>query len=258
VGRRHHLSVVRLHRADRPALIAPLFNRYDPLPPGTVRDQVLSLARANRIAVDQVYVVDASRQTTRIGANVSGLFGSTRISLNDNLLRRTSLPEIRLVMAHEMGHYVLNHGSRFLVYMTLLMTIGFWVVHRSFDGILARWGASLGIADRADPAGLPLAIALLSTFLTVITPVTNGIERQAEAEADAFAINAADEPYGFASAAMRLSTYRKIKPSPLEEALFYDHPSGYDRVHRAMTWLKENPPEMVGKGVARSLSRRRP
>ena len=61
-----------------------------------------------------------------------------------------------------------------------------------------------------------------------------------EAEADAYAINAAGEPHGFASAAMRLSTFRKIKPTPLEEALFYDHPSGHERVHRAMTWLKEN------------------
>jgi STE24 endopeptidase len=118
-----------------------------------------------------------------------------------------------------------------------------WIVHISFDGLVARWGARLGIADRGDAAGLPLAIAILSLFFTVITPVTNGIERQIEAEADAFAINTAREPHGFASAAMRLSTYRKIKPTPLEEALFYDHPSGYDRVHRAMTWLKENPQE---------------
>jgi STE24 endopeptidase len=226
-----------------PTLIAPLFNRYDPLPPGEVREQILSLARANRIAVNQVYVVDSSRQTTRIGTNVSGLFGATRISLNDNLLRRTSLPEIRLVMAHEMGHYLLNHPSRFLVYITLLFTLGFWIVHVVFDALLARWGARLGLAGRGDPAGLPLAIAILSLFFTVITPVTNGIERQIEAEADAFAINTAREPHGFASAAMRLSTYRKIKPTPLEEALFYDHPSGYDRVHRAMTWLKENPQE---------------
>jgi STE24 endopeptidase len=76
----------------------------------------------------------------------------------------------------------------------------------------------------------------------VFTPLQNTIVRNIETEADVFGLNAAREPEGFAMAAMRLSTYRKIKPGPLEEFLFYDHPSGYDRVHRAMVWLKENLP----------------
>ncbi|NOT87527.1 MAG: hypothetical protein HOP03_05030 [Lysobacter sp.] len=58
---------------------------------------------------------------------------------------------------------------------------------------------------------------------------------------DAYGLNAAGEPHGFATAAMRLSTYRKIHPGAWEEAIFYDHPSGYDRVRRSMEWLKEHP-----------------
>ncbi|HVR37703.1 MAG TPA: M48 family metalloprotease, partial [Thermoanaerobaculia bacterium] len=73
------------------------------------------------------------------------------------------------------------------------------------------------------------------------TPVTNTIVRQVEAEADAFGINAAGEPHGFATAAVRLSAYRKLAPGELEEIIFYDHPSGRDRIHRAMSWLKEHP-----------------
>ncbi|HEX2062432.1 MAG TPA: M48 family metallopeptidase, partial [Thermoanaerobaculia bacterium] len=226
-----------------PVAIAPLFNTYTPLPPGEVRDSVLSLARANRIPATDVYVVDQSKQTTRVSANVSGMFGTTRISLNDNLLERTSLPEIRAVMAHEMGHYVLNHTTRLLVYMMLVVALGLYVVHRVLDAIIRRRGARWGIADRADPAGLPLALAILSLFFLLVTPLTNTIVRQAEAEADAFGIVSAREPHGFATAAMRLSTYRKLHPSPLEEAIFYDHPSGYDRVHRAMSWLRENQDE---------------
>jgi STE24 endopeptidase len=223
-----------------PVVVSPLFNEYKPLPPGRVRDEVLSLARANRIPAKDVYVVDQSRQTTRISANVQGLFGTTRISLNDNLLKRTSLEEIRLVMAHEMGHYVLNHSWRLLIYMTLLITVAFFVLHLSLDGAIARWGARWGITDRADPASLPLAVLILAVFMTVATPVLATIVRTSEAEADAFAINAAREPHGFATVALRLSTYRKLKPGPIEEVIFYDHPSGYDRVHRAMTWLAEN------------------
>ena len=223
-----------------PVVIAPLFNDYKPLPPGRVRDEVLSLARANRIPAKDVYVVDESRQTSRVSANVQGLFGTTRISLNDNLLARTSLPEIRLVMAHEMGHYVLNHGTRLVVYNGLLFALALFLALRAFTGAVARWGPRWGITDRADPAGLPLLMLIFVLVINLASPVLMTTIRQAEAEADAFAINAAREPYGFATAALRLSTYRKLQPGALEEVLFYDHPSGYDRVHRAMTWLAEN------------------
>jgi STE24 endopeptidase len=223
-----------------PVFISPLFNDYQPLREGPVREAVLSLARANQIPTGNVVEFDASRQTTRVSANVAGFFGTTRVALNDNLLDKTSEPEIKAVLGHEMGHYVLNHGLRLIVYLTLVLTLGFWVVHRVFDRLLARWGERLDLRGRDDPAALPLAVAILSAFFLLATPVTNSIVRQAEAEADAYGLNAAREPHGFAMAAMRLSTYRKIKPGPLEETVFYDHPSGYTRVHGSMIWLQEN------------------
>jgi STE24 endopeptidase len=223
-----------------PVFVDPLFNDYKPLREGAVREAVLSLARANQIPTDNVVEFDASRQTTRISANVSGFLGTTRVALNDNLLEKTSPPEIKAVMGHEMGHYVLNHGLRLTVYLSLVLLLGFYVVHRVFDQALARWARRFGLRDRADPAALPLAIAILSLFFLLVTPLTNSMVRQAEAEADAFGLNAAQEPHGFAMAAMRLSTYRKLRPGALEEVLFYDHPSGYERVHRSMLWLKEH------------------
>lgn len=86
-----------------PLFIAPLFNQYKPLQDAAIRDQILALARANQIPADHVNEFDASRQTTRVSANVDGGFGIARINLNDNLIKRCSLPEIRQVMAHEMG-----------------------------------------------------------------------------------------------------------------------------------------------------------
>jgi len=144
------------------------------------------------------------------------------------------------VLGHEMGHYVLNHGLRLTVYTSLLIVIGLFFVHCTLDASLARWGGRLGLEGRDDPAALPLALILLSLYFTLMTPVSNSITRQAEAEADAYGLNAAREPNGFAMAAMRLSTYRKIHPGALEEIVFYDHPSGYARVHGSMIWLKEN------------------
>jgi STE24 endopeptidase len=224
-----------------PVFVDPLFNDYKPLREGAVREAVLSLARANQIPADNVVEFDASRQTTRISANVSGFLGTTRVALNDNLLNKSSLPEIKAVMGHEMGHYVLNHALRLVVYLTLVITLALWVVHRTMDWALARWGARLRLEGRADPAALPLALAIFSSFLLLATPLVNSIVRQAEAEADMFGLNAAGEPHGFAMAAMRLSTYRKLRPGTLEEIVFYDHPSGYQRVHGSMIWLKEHP-----------------
>ncbi len=223
-----------------PVYLAPLFNDYKPLRDGAVREAVLSLARANQIPTDNVVEFDASRQTTRISANVAGFAGTTRVALNDNLLDKTSLPEIKAVMGHEMGHYVLNHSLRLIIYLTLVIGFALWFTQRVFDALLARWGARLGLRDRTDSAALPLAWAALTLFFFLATPVTNSITRQAEAEADMFGLDAAREPYGFAMAAMRLSTYRKIHPGPIEEILFYDHPSGYARVRGSMIWLKEN------------------
>jgi STE24 endopeptidase len=223
-----------------PVFIAPLFNHYQPLPEGPVREAVLSLARANQIPTGHVEWFDASKQTTRISANVSGLWGTTRLSLNDNLLKKTSLPEIEAVLGHEMGHYVLNHGMRLAIDLTLVFGIALWLLHAAFDRALARWGARLKLRDRADPAALPLALAILSVIFYLAGPVLKGIVRTAETEADAYGLNAAREPYGFAMVSMRLATYRKIVPGSLEEILFYDHPSGYDRVHRALVWLTEN------------------
>jgi STE24 endopeptidase len=224
-----------------PIFIAPLFNDYKPLPEGPVHEAILSLARANEIPIDHLEWFDASKQTTRISANVSGLGTVARINLNDNLLDKTSLPEIRAVLGHEMGHYVLNHPLKLAVYFTLLYGIAFAVVALALERGLARWGPALGLRDRADPAGLPLLVALFSIVWFALTPFTNTVVRSIEAEADAFGLNAAREPEGFAMASMRLSTYRKLRPGALEEFIFYDHPSGYDRVHRAMIWLKENP-----------------
>lgn len=224
-----------------PVYVAPLFNDYKPLREGPVREAVLSLARANGIPSAQVVEFDASRQTTRISANVAGLGATARVALNDNLLDRTSLPEIKAVLGHEMGHYVLNHAVRLTVYFGLVLTLAFGLTHLALDAALARLGGRLRLQGRSDPAALPLAVAIVSVVLFLATPLMNSIVRQAEAEADAYGLNAAREPHGFAMVAMRLSTYRKIHPAAWEEAVFFDHPSGYTRVREAMVWLKENP-----------------
>lgn len=219
-----------------PVFISPLFNDYKALEDGPLRTSILSMAHANGIPVDDVYWFDASRQTTRISANVSGFLGTTRISLNDNLLNRTSLPEIEAVMGHEMGHYVLNHSTKLIINFGVLLAFGFAFVAWSFDWVLRRWGGNWGVRDVGDIAGYPLFVTLFAVYLFVTTPISNSIIRVHEAEADNYGVNVSRQPDGFARVAMRLSEYRKISPGPWETFLFYDHPSGRDRVYRAMLW----------------------
>lgn len=225
-----------------PVFISPLFNDYQPLQGGEVRDSILQLAHEAGIPADDVYWFNASKQTTRISANVSGVLGTMRISLNDNLLERTSLPEIRAVMAHEMGHYALHHSFWLPLAFTMVFGFGFWVVDRVFGRLLARHGTRWGVRGLSDPAGLPLVAAIFAVVMFLLTPLTNTIVRTAEHQADAFGLEAAREPHGFASAAMRISDYRKMEPSPLEEMIFFDHPSGRTRVERSMRWLADHPP----------------
>lgn len=223
-----------------PVFVSPLFNKYTPLTDQSVKAQILSMARANQVPADNVYQFDASRQTSRISANVSGFAGTTRISLNDNLLKRCTPAEIRSVMGHELGHYVLNHVYKGLIEYGVIIFIGFAFLHWSFNRLLRKYGAGWRIRSIADIGGLPLLMFLFSFYLFLATPFTNTITRTAEVEADMFGLNAAREPDGFAAIAMKLSEYRKINPGYWEEILFFDHPSGRNRVLSAMKWKAEN------------------
>jgi STE24 endopeptidase len=223
-----------------PVFIDPMFNKYTPLSDEKVKGPILRLARANGISATDVFVVDASRQTTRVSANVAGLLGTQRIALNDNLLKRCSLPEIETVMAHEMGHYVLNHIFKLLLQIGLLIVAGFAFVRWAFDRLAGRWGPRWAIGGIADVAGLPLLVLLLSIFFFVLTPVTNTMIRTQEVEADIFGLNAARQPDGEAEVALKLGEYRKLKPGPVEEFILFDHPSGYSRILMAMRWKAEN------------------
>ena len=219
-----------------PVFIFPLFNKFEPVTDQTIREPILALARANQIPVDQVYQFDASRQTNKVSANVSGFLGTTRISLNDNLLKQCSLPEIRQVMSHEMGHFVLNHTIKLLLYFALFALVGFLCASVAFGWAVQKWGTVWGVRGIADPAGFPLLSLIFSIFLFLVTPLDNTVVRVTEREADAFSINAAREPDGMAQAALKLGSYRKLNPGPVEEFIFYDHPSGRARIRMAMDW----------------------
>jgi STE24 endopeptidase len=219
-----------------PVYLAPIFNTYRPLQNAAVRQPILRMAHANGIQADEVWEVDASRQTTRISANVSGMLGTERITLDDNLLKRASPAAVEAVMGHEIGHYVLNHGYEMLVYFAVIVALGFAFTGWAYDRLSSRYRPRWRVSAIADPAGLPLIALIFGAYLFVLTPVLNTIVRTNEYEADIFGLSAAGQPDGFAEVALLLGEYRKLDPTPLEEAIFFDHPSGRTRILAAMRW----------------------
>src|SRR5437868_4155425 len=230
------IILITIGNIAAPVLIEPIFNKYTPLTDPKIRDPILDLARANQIPATQVFVVDQSRQTKRVSANVSGLAGTTRIALNDNLLNQCTLPEIREVMAHEMGHYVLNHGAKLTMSLVIFTFVGFALAAATFNRVIRRRGSSWGMTGIAVTARFPLLMLIFAAYGFLLTPIANTMSRTIEAEADIFGLNAAREPDASATVALKLGKYRKMEPTPLEEFIFFDHPSGRSRIRMAMDW----------------------
>jgi len=233
-----------------PVFVEPLLNKYTPMQAGPLRSEILRIAHEQGIPANDVYVVDASKQTKRISANVAGLGPTIRIALNDNLLNRSNQAGIKAVMGHEMGHYKLYHIQKLLLYLTLMALAGFAFVSWAAPKLLARFGERWGVREVSDPGSAPVFWALLALLGVPGGILFNSIIRYHESEADVFGLEAAKEPDGFAMTAMQLSEYRKIEPAAWEEVLFYDHPSGRTRVRMAMEWkarhLDELPAEQRG------------
>lgn len=223
-----------------PAYIFPLLNKFTVLDDPKVTQPILSLARANGIPAQKVYKMDASRQTTRMSANVSGYGQTMRITLNDNLLRRGSPEEIQSVMGHEMGHYVLHHIAKDILYFSVVIVLFFSFLFWSLERCLARWGARWQVHGVGDTAVIPLVFLAGTLPGFLYTPFFNTHIRTNEHEADMYGLNASRQPDGFAQAAIHLGEYRKMSPSPVEEWIFFDHPSGRNRIHDAMQWKAEN------------------
>jgi STE24 endopeptidase len=234
------LCLLTILIAIGPVYLQPIFNTPKKLDDPKITTPILRMAHANGIPTNDVWQIDASRQTTRMSANVSGFGNTMRITLNDNLIRRGSPEEIQAVMGHEMGHYVLNHIPKSLMFFLIVIVLSFAYLFWGIKWSLGRWGERWQIHSIGDPAVVPLVVLLVAILSFVATPINNTFVRVQEKEADMFGLNAARLPDGFAQAAIHLGEYRKMRPSPIEELLFYDHPSGYNRIHSAMVWKSQN------------------
>jgi STE24 endopeptidase len=216
-----------------PPLLFPLFNTYRPVPQGPVRVELERIADRAGIAHDRLFLFDGSRQSDVFTANVGGLGPAARIAISDVALDRASLDEIKVVTAHEAGHYVLGHSAKRGLVLPVLAAIGLALIAWLYGPAarLMRCTAPIG-----DPAGLPVFVALIALLGFAASPVLNAISRHNEAAADHYALETTNLPDALASALLKTSDIRYPRPSLFEEALFYSHPSVEHRVRAAMEW----------------------
>ena len=219
-----------------PVFVEPLLNDYKEAPQGPVRDAIVEMAEVNGVPHDKIYVYDGSKQSNRYTANVSGLFGTSRIAMSDVMFAKgADLAEVKAVVGHEMGHYVRKDVFWLAGAFGLLALLGFFLVDRLFAPVLRLTGAR-GVQGIADPAGFPVIGIILSVLVLLATPIYAGLIRQGEVAADRYSLQRANEPDGLARALVKTIEYRAATPSKLEEFLFYDHPAVGSRVRMAMDW----------------------
>jgi STE24 endopeptidase len=221
-----------------PVLIEPLFNTYQPVPAGPVRDAVVEMAARAGVPPDRVFMYNGSRQSNNFTANAGGVGSSARVAISDVALKSASLDEVRAVVGHELGHYVLKHSWYAVLFYSIAAILLFWVVDHSFPWFARRFGSSTGLVE---PRGVPVLIFMLSLFGLLALPVFNTFSRAIEDQADAYSLRTENRPDGLASALVKTADYRNPRPGRIEEIIFYSPPSVERRVRRAMAWKAAHP-----------------
>jgi len=221
-----------------PVVLEPLFNDYQPVPEGEVRDAVEAMAKDANIPLDRVFMFDGSRQSNNFTANVSGIGASARIAISDVALNEASLDEVKAVTGHEVGHYVLGHIWYLVGSLTLVVMAGFFIADKLFAPVARLFGAS---ADISDPAGLPVLLVIVGLLVTLAQPINYAVSRANETAADQYSLETVNLPDALATALVKTAEYRNPRPSALEEKLFYTHPSVERRVRMAMEWKAIHP-----------------
>jgi STE24 endopeptidase len=228
--------------AVEPVFIAPLFNKFTPLAPGPLKTKLLDLAHSQGIAADDVYEVDASRQSGHTNAYVAGLLGTERIVIYDTLLQTQTPREIVAVMGHEMGHYVLHHLWKGLALGAVLILLGAGLVKGLYPRLAARRGERWAIGPVSDPAGLPLVLLIVSVFSFLAAPAANAFSRWEEHQADAFSLDVVRDPDALAAGFAKFNTHdlSEYDPPRIIELWFYTHPSLKHRIEFCEEWKREH------------------
>jgi STE24 endopeptidase len=235
-----------------PVWIDPLFNDFGPMKNHKLEAEILALARRSGIAGSRVFEVNKSVDTKTSNAYVTGLFGTHRIVLWDNLLTKFDDREVLAVMGHEMGHYALGHVEQGVALSSLILVAGLWWVDRAGRWVLGRWGKRLGIHSLADVAATPLLLILMGVASTVLGPAVLAYSRHQEHEADRFSLELThlNRPAARAFADFQRENLGIPRLDPFCTIFRASHPCAADRIEFCNTyrpWAEGRPLRYAGR-----------
>jgi Zn-dependent protease with chaperone function len=211
-----------------PVFLAPVFNDFSPLKDKELESKILSLASTAGIEGSDVFEVDASKQSSKINAYVTGLFNTKRIVLYDTIIKNFEDDEILFVMGHEMGHYVMNHIWQGLALAVAVIMLSLWLTNKMVHGFISRFQSKLKFERFSDVASLPLALLFLTVISFFSQPISNTFSRHMEHQADIYGMEITDVSGNSAAIAFdKLSAFNLSDPDPhpIIEFWFYSHPS---------------------------------
>jgi STE24 endopeptidase len=212
-----------------PILILPLFNRFTPLPEGSLRERLLKLAARTHFRAKSIQVMDGSKRSRHSNAFFTGFGGFRKIVLFDTLIEQLSEPELESVLAHEIGHFKKKHIPKMLVFSAVVSLAGFYAL-----SILARqdWFCAAFGLPSGNIAPALLLFVLLSGLVTFwLSPLGHWLSRRYEYEADAFAAGVMGSPVALIGALRKLNAKNlsNLTPHPIYSGFYYSHPTLRER-----------------------------
>jgi STE24 endopeptidase len=220
-----------------PVVLAPIYNKFEPLPDSSrARADVLDLADRAGVDIGEVYRIDASRRVTSLNAFVDGIGSTKRVVLYDNLLDEAERPELRSVVAHELGHVAHEDIPRGIAYVAIVAPFGLLFVRELSLAVAGRRGV-----DPTAPAAVPIYMLALTVASIGLGIVGNQLSRKIEASADRFAVELTDDPQALVDLQLQLARTNLSDPDPpgWSSALFGTHPSTVDRIGAALSYRGE-------------------
>src|SRR5438874_2956443 len=215
-----------------PVLILPIFYKFTPLPEGELSRRLLALADRAHTRVRGVFSMHMSSKTTAANAALMGLGNTRRIVLGDTMLDRYTPDEIEVVLAHELGHHV-HHDIWKLIISQAVLTLGsLYLLNLALHWAVETQHFFLSLSDVAT---MPYIFLLTAVFGLIVLPISNGLSRVIEFQADEYGLQATKMVGAFKSAMIRLANQNlsDIEPSRLIEFLFHDHPPVSKRLKHA-------------------------
>jgi Zn-dependent protease with chaperone function len=221
-----------------PLWVDPLFNKIGPMKDKALEKELLALAEKAHVHNKTIYEIEKSADTKRSNAYVTGLFGSERIVIWDTLIAKNSKKELTFTMAHELGHYVLNHNWWFMLYFSLITFVVFYLTYLSSISILKKFHMKLGFNNLYNIASFPLFLILINFFTLLASPIFNDISREMEKDADRFGLNLTKDNQAAAELFANFATNDLANPDPGPIYTFWrgTHPSLKERIEFCNTY----------------------